>query len=183
MSILHNAFRHFILINRHKFWVFAYCAKAGLIRQGLFHDVSKFSPVEFFESVKYYDGKMSPIVKCKLENEVSLAWLHHKGRNKHHYEYWQDDFDHGTNHLHMPYEYAMEMICDYLAAGHTYVKKEFSYKGEYEWWLEKQKIAAMDERTKRFVDSMLKTMVREDSCNVLRFKRSYFLYILNSRKH
>ena len=73
------------------------------------HDWSKFHPVEFFESVKYYQGISSPIPFCKLVNGVSYAWQHHKGHNPHHYEYWVDNLDggHPTYHL-MPYEYVME---------------------------------------------------------------------------
>ena len=72
----------------HRFWVMYYCFKCGLYWQGLIHDLSKFSITEFVESAKYYTGTDSPINKCKAENGVSYAWLHHKGINKHHYEYW-----------------------------------------------------------------------------------------------
>ena len=79
--------------------------------RGLTHDLSKFSPTEFFESVKYYNGSRSPIELCKEKNSYSKAWLHHKGRNDHHYEYWQGDFDSGINHIKMPYKSFCEMIC------------------------------------------------------------------------
>lgn len=94
---LKNVFRHFKKICVHKYWVFYYCCKVGISIQGLLHDMSKFSPTEFWESVKYYQGNISPIDACKKENGWSSAWMHHKGKNKHHYEYWQDDFDNGGN--------------------------------------------------------------------------------------
>lgn len=90
-----NTFRHFKKVCTHKRWVFYYCCKVGIPFQGLMHDLSKFSPTEFLESVKYYQGTSSPIDACKKENGWSVAWMHHKGRNKHHYEYWQDNFDNG----------------------------------------------------------------------------------------
>lgn len=92
-----NTFRHFKKVCTHKRWVFYYCCKVGIPFQGLVHDLSKLSPTEFWESVKYYQGTSSPIDACKKENGWSAAWMHHKGRNKHHYEYWQDNFDKDSN--------------------------------------------------------------------------------------
>lgn len=129
-----NAFKHFRKICIHKYWVFHYCWRAGIPVQGLMHDLSKFSPTEFFESVKYYQGTSSPIEACKKANGWSAAWLHHKGRNKHHYEYWQDNFDNGTVHLEMPMKYKKEMLCDFLGAGRAYYGKSFSYEKELNWW-------------------------------------------------
>ena len=58
---MYKAWKHFKKIFVHKYWVFRYCCKAGIPVQGLLHDLSKFSPVEFFESVKFcgqvYDVK------------------------------------------------------------------------------------------------------------------------------
>ena len=87
---LRGFFGHLHVINRHKFLVFKLCCRVGIPFQGLVHDLSKFSPEEFFEGVKYYQGNYSPIRNCKTVNGYSRAWLHHKGRNKHHYEYWFD---------------------------------------------------------------------------------------------
>ena len=74
-----NAFKHFAKVCVHKHCVFYYCCKVGIPLQGLTHDLSKFSPTEFFESVKYYQGTSSPIDACKEENGWSAAWMHHKG--------------------------------------------------------------------------------------------------------
>lgn len=112
---------------------------AGHPLRGFMHDWSKFSPIEFFESVKYFDGKVSPIVRCKQANGYSLAWQHHKGRNPHHYEYWVDNLDNGGVAIKIPYKYLVELICDYLAAGRTYHGKGFTYTDELEWW--KRKLA------------------------------------------
>lgn len=86
-----NKFKeHFKTVCNHKKYVFVNCLVAGMPVRGLLHDISKFSPTEFLESVKYYQGHRSPIDACKEVNGYSKAWMHHKGRNKHHYEYWQD---------------------------------------------------------------------------------------------
>lgn len=111
-----------------------YCFHYGLIWRGIKHDFSKFSPIEFFESAKYYNGTHSPIDECKKDKGYSKAWLHHKGRNSHHYEYWQDNFDNGGTPLCMPFNDTLEMLCDYLAAGCAYMGKNFSYAAESDWW-------------------------------------------------
>ena len=89
-NIFTNTLKHFNLVTRHRWVVFKLCCKAGIPWRGLVHDLSKFSPTEFWESVKYYNGSMSPILFAKRKQGYSKAWLHHKGRNKHHPEYWYD---------------------------------------------------------------------------------------------
>lgn len=134
-----NIINHFKTVCIHKYFVFKYMSKAGYPFRGFMHDWSKFSPTEFFESVKYFDGKVSPIVRCKQANGYSLAWQHHKGANPHHYEYWVDNLDNGGVAIKIPYKYLIELICDYLAAGRTYRGKNFTYTDELEWW--KRKLA------------------------------------------
>lgn len=151
-----KAWNHFKTICKHKYYVGKYCFIAGIPIRGILHDMSKFSPTEFIESVKYYQGNRSPIDACKEVNGYSKAWLHHKGRNKHHYEYYQDNFDNGGQPLKMPFKDARELVCDYLGAGQAYMGKHFSFSGEYDWWLNKiSKPIAMHPHTKTFVDHVL----------------------------
>lgn len=132
-----NILGHIKTICKHKFWVFYYCAKAGFIWRGIKHDMSKFSPTEFIESIKYYTGVSSPIDECKKVNGVSNAWMHHKGRNDHHYEYWVDNLDNGGKPLQMPFECAVEMLCDYIGANRAYNGNNFSYRGVLKWFIKK----------------------------------------------
>ena len=179
-----NAVNHLKTICIHKKWVMYYCTIAGIPIQGLVHDLSKFSPTEFCESVKYYTGTCSPIDMCKKDKGVSQAWLHHKGKNKHHYEYWQDNFDKGGQSLQMPFKYAVEMVCDYLAAGRAYMKDKFSYAEEYVWWQNKiSKGIAMHPQTKSFVDTVLKRLVTCDEKQVLDYDNLVFLYKLCETQH
>lgn len=176
---MNKSWEHFKLITTHKTYVFRNCVKAGIIWRGIKHDLSKYSPTEFKESVKYFTGTDSPINACKKANGWSKAWMHHKGRNTHHYEYWQDNFDNGGQSLEMPYEDALEMVCDYIAAGMAYSKDKFTYMGEYEWWKNKCKNPiAIHPNTKRFVDLMLGTMAKEGNNDCLRKNRSMFYYNL-----
>lgn len=130
---------HLKTVTTHKWWVFYYACKAGIPVRGFVHDMSKFSPTEFFESVKYWSGTRSPIDACKEDKGMSKAWLHHKGCNKHHYEHYVDDLDHGGKPLIMPYKETVEMLCDFIGAGRAYSGKNFTYEGELQWWKNKLK--------------------------------------------
>ena len=103
--------------------------------------------------------------------------MHHKGRNKHHYEFWIDNLDYGGKPIQMPFKYALELVCDYVGAGQAYKKDSFTYQGEYEWWLNKKRLPlAMHPQTKLFVDYLLETMMKENSNQVLNKKRAKKLY-------
>ncbi len=128
-----NRLKHFRLICKHKRYVFNYCRLCGIPWRGLKHDLSKFSPTEFRESVKFYKGNSSPIDAAKAEQGYSLAWQHHKGRNDHHYEYWTDQYDTGVVALDMPYKPTVEMLCDMLGAGKAYERNNFSYSSELQY--------------------------------------------------
>ncbi len=116
-------FKHLHTINRHRRIVRHYCFKAGLFWQGLTHDLSKYSPVEFWEGVNFYQGTRSPTVAARMEKGYSDAWMHHKGRNRHHYEYWTD-YDVVTGELlafkPMPKKYLAESCMDRIAACKVY---------------------------------------------------------------
>lgn len=135
---MEKTIQHFITISKHKFYVMIFCFKCGLYKQGLLHDLSKYSPIEFLSGVKYFNGKRSPIDIEKSEKGYSAAWQHHKGRNPHHWEYWIDNI--GSNAklgnppdaINMPLDYVLEMICDWLGAGIVYSKEKPSYKIPYD---------------------------------------------------
>ena len=158
-----NIFHHLHTIHTHRKWVRHYCFMFGLYKQGLFHDLSKYSPTEFWESVKYYQGTSSPIDACKKVNGYSMAWFHHRGRNKHHYEYWCDNFDKGniTSNL-MPYNYFVEMFCDFLAAGRAYMGKDFTFDKEHKWWLSKREHCAMNKKQIKMLDFIFFTLATDE---------------------
>lgn len=171
-----NYWGHFKTICKHKRWVAHYCFMSGLYKQGIFHDMSKFSPTEFIESARYYQGNRSPIDACKEEKGYSEAWFHHRGRNKHHWEYWIDDFSKGMVPKKMPFKYVLEMVCDYLGAGRAYMGKKFTIEAEYNWWLDRRKIVIMHEDTKRLVDLFFQYMLEMGIEKVLgnKFYIAYF---------
>ena len=144
-----NIVRHFKLITHHKWVVFKLCCKVGEPWRGFMHDISKYSPTEFWEGCKYYVGTHSPITEAKKINGYSKAWLHHKGRNKHHPEYWQDDRAPEKTPV-IPYPYAAEMICDKIAAGMIYEGKNFTKEYELRYFLTREK-----GKTKKIMCSMI----------------------------
>lgn len=114
--------KHFITITRHRHMVMKYCFKCGLYMQGVKHDLSKYSPTEFFASFPHYTGTHSPLTEERYTKGYSSSWIHHKGRNKHHPEYWVD-IDLKTNTYkpkRMPDSYIAEMFCDRIAASINY---------------------------------------------------------------
>ena len=114
--------KHFKTVCRHRKVVRRECATCGIWWQGVVHDMSKFSPAEFGPSARYFQGDRSPIEAEKEALGYSDAWLHHKGRNRHHWEYWCDyNNDTGEVFPHkIPYRFVVEMICDWIGAGMVY---------------------------------------------------------------
>lgn len=121
-----NIWKHLCLVSHHKWEVFKLCCRAGIPLRGLLHDLSKFTPSEFIESVKYYNGHRSPLAVSRELNGYSKAWLHHKGRNRHHWEYWIDGYITGGYGCIIPFKFACEMICDMIAASKVYKGKEYT---------------------------------------------------------
>ncbi|MBQ8131604.1 MAG: catalase [Bacilli bacterium] len=150
---IRNTIRHFHLINKHRFLVWNLCRKVGLPIHGLFHDLSKYSPTEFWESVKYYQGTYSPIRNCKTENGYSKAWLHHKGRNKHHYEYWYDEAAPNKTPI-MPKKYFKEMICDSIAAGIGYQGKNWNKEYQLTYWNKTKNRSSINETMKETLSTI-----------------------------
>ncbi len=120
--------KHFRTITKHRHRVIRNCFKAGIGFQGLFHDLSKYSPSEFFAGAKYYLGTRSPNEREREIYGYSPAWLHHKGRNKHHFEYWNDynPAERRVMPVPMPKKYIVEMFCDRVAASMIYQGERYT---------------------------------------------------------
>lgn len=157
-----NAIGHFKTITAHKMLVMKYCFRLGLYKQGLLHDMSKYSWYEFKTGIKYYRGDKSPNGVERIKTGVSMAWLHHKGRNKHHYEYWIDyDLEKHGNMIgmRMPYRYVAEMFCDRLAACKIYRAKEYNDSCPFDYFYPSKDSKFIHEKTSKellFLLMMLK---------------------------
>ena len=121
--------------------------------KGLFHDLSKFSPSEFCESVKYYQqGKRSPIEAAKEDKGYSDAWFHHRGRNKHHSQYWVDISFGEIKPCKIPYEILIESICDTIGAGKAYMGKDWDESAPINYWRSKDHKSIYHPSTKAFLE-------------------------------
>lgn len=120
--------KHLHTINHHRWLVLKGCFRVGLYWQGLTHDLSKYSPTEFWVGVRYYQGNRSPNAAEREANGCSQSWMHHKGRNRHHYEYWTDMImEKGVYEaIPMPRKYLAEMVMDRIAACKTYQGKAYT---------------------------------------------------------
>ena len=148
--------KHIKLINKHKWVVFKLACRAGIPYRGFLHDFSKFSPTEFVESVKYYVGDHSPIIEAKKDKGYSEAWLHHKGRNKHHTEYWIDETAPTPTPM-PPYKYVVEMLCDKTAAGLAYKGKTWTQDYQLSYYMkEREKIKINSDLDKLFIEFFTK---------------------------
>ena len=132
MSItIKNIWGHFCTITRHRHKVIAHCAKAGILWQGLRHDLSKYTPTEFLAGARFYQGGVRSPNEAEREHMgYSAAWIHHKGRNRHHFEHWTDynPVTKTVEPVRMPIKCVIEMFCDRVAASKIY--KGDSYTDE-----------------------------------------------------
>ena len=131
-----KAWKHFCTITRHRLQVIRNCYHAGILWQGLRHDLSKYSPTEFIPGAKYYQGDRSPNAEEREVNGYSVAWMHHQGRNKHHFEYWQDYHPQTRmkQPVKMPLRYVKEMFCDRVAASKTYRGAAYRDSDPYDYY-------------------------------------------------
>ena len=123
-----KAWKHFCTITYHKSLVAKGCFAVGLYWQGIMHDMSKYSWTEFRVGAKYFQGTRSPNEEERKLFGYSKAWLHHKGRNRHHFEYWTDycPKTRRVEPVRMPYNYVAEMFCDRIAASKIYNKDAYT---------------------------------------------------------
>ena len=152
MNWISNFFGHLGTILHHKKLVRHYCFKAGLYKQGITHDWSKYHPVEFWNGVRYYQGgKRSPNFGEKQGHGYSSAWLHHKGRNRiaasknYNRETYDDGFalayyEKNREHyvLHPETQKLLELLLHMLAKEgeektFAYIRQEIDWKHSRKW--------------------------------------------------
>lgn len=175
-----NFWGHLSTITKHRHKVIIHCKKAGILWQGLLHDLSKYSPTEFSRGVKNYtDGIKSPNEKERQEYGYSIAWIHHKGRNKHHFEYW-NDYNPQTKQVagvKMPINYVKEMFCDRVAASKIYQKESYTNQHPLEYFLRgKNRRTLIHPETSDLLENWLTTLAEkgeEEAFRVIRQTKEY----------
>ena len=154
--------KHFITITKHRHVVIKHCRKAGILWQGLRHDLSKYTPTEFIPGAKYYTGTRSPNEGERELFGYSLAWIHHKGRNKHHFEYWSDysPASKVVEPVEMPLKYVAEMFCDRVAAGKIYNGDKYTDSSPIEYFMRAKGRRVIHPKTSDLLEELL-TMLSE----------------------
>ena len=165
MSLWYNFWGHLQTILHHKNLVRHYCFRAGLYKHGIMHDWSKYSPVEFINSVRNFQGgKKSPNFGEKATKGYSSSWLHHKGRNRHHFEYWIDftlNPDEGLQGMPMPTRYVLEMFCDRIAASKNYNRKNYDDSFPLAYYEKNKSHYILHKDTKELLERLLHMLADE----------------------
>lgn len=170
-----KAWQHFKTITKHRLLVMGGCFKVGLYWQGLTHDLSKYSPTEFLVGAKYYQGTRSPNNAEREKKGYSEAWMHHKGRNRHHYEYWTDVNPQTRQYeaLPMPRKYLVEMVMDRRAACITYQGKNYTDAAALTYFRNSMERLRMNPQTRQELDYLLELLsTRGEKATFSYIKRS-----------
>lgn len=179
-------FGHLHTINHHKLLVTAACFRVGLYRQGLAHDLSKYSPVEFCAGVKYWQGDRSPINKEKEAVGYSRGWLHHKGRNRHHFEYWIDyapDPAQGLTGMKIPKKYVAEMAIDRICASMNYQKEKYTSRSAWEYYDRGKDYCIMHPEARFLLEFLLKKTALEGEEAAFNYMKHVLLKHKNREYH
>ena len=176
-----HPFKHFKTVVHHRRLVRQVCFKIGIVWQGIVHDLSKYSPTEFWESAKFYEGFRSPTELARLTNGYSKAWLHHKGRNKHHFEYWFDINPKTRNYepVPMPIRYVKEMFADRIAASKTYLKDKYTDSSPLEYFIAHYPIDRMHEKTFKLIESWLRMLSEKGEKETFKYIKENFKNKMN----
>lgn len=169
-------FKHLHTITHHKLLVMKGCFAVGLYRQGLLHDLSKYGWTEFHLGCKYYLGTESPHNGERRDHGYSLAWLHHKGRNKHHLEYWLDygpKKGQGIVGMKMPKKYVIEMFIDRVSASKNYQGERYTDASAWDYYARNKDHLPLHDDTRALLEYLL-LMLRDEG------EKKTFAYIRNT---
>lgn len=172
-----KALKHFITITKHKILVMKGCFRLGLYKQGLLHDMSKYLPTEFLVGCKYFQGVRSPNNAEREVKGYSEAWLHHKGRNKHHFEFWVDySLDgRGMVPVEMPVRYVAEMFVDRVSASKVYLKDKYNQKEPLKYFQKGKGHYGMHENTSKLLEKFLEKLANDGETATFKYIKNEFL--------
>lgn len=173
-----KAWKHLKTVNAHRRLVRKNCFRMGLYRQGLTHDLSKYSWAEFRIGAKYFMEDQSPHNGERAEYGYSTAWLHHKGRNKHHMEYWIDYDVKGDQHIagmRMPEKYVAEMVADRVAASRIYKKSAYTDASPLEYYMSKRDHHVLHPQTRELLEQLLQMIAEQGEDATFRYIKTQVL--------
>lgn len=160
IAFIKGARGHFNTINEHRKLTFLHCVKAGIPVQGLVHDLSKYSPAEFIPGAVYFSGNRSPHEGERADYGYSKAWMHHKGRNKHHFDYWTDysPITRKLSPVKMPIKYVKEMFCDRVAASKIYGGEGYTDSDPLKYYLRAKGTRVIHHDTAALLEHLLRML-------------------------
>ena len=172
-----KAWQHFKTITKHRMMVCGGCFCMGLLWQGLTHDLSKYSPTEFRQGARYYQGVRSPNAAEREDKGYSEAWMHHKGRNRHHYEYWTDMNPQSKIYeaVPMPRKYLAEMVADRIAACKVYEGEKYTPGSALAYLMRSREKNLMNPRTRQELEFLLTMLQDEGEKKTFRYIRKNVL--------
>lgn len=171
-----KAWQHFCTITHHKILVMKGCFRVGLYRQGLMHDLSKYGWTEFRVGAKYYQGTRSPNNAEREKLGYSSAWLHHKGRNKHHYEYWNDvGPDKILKGVKMPLKYVVEMMMDRIAASRVYKGDSYTDQCPLDYYNLTKDYILIHPKTRALLEKLLKMLAKRGQAYTFKYIKKVLL--------
>lgn len=170
---MNRFFGHLHTITKHRHLVMRHCFRAGIPWRGLMHDLSKYSPAEFIPGVKFYTGTKSPTDGERRTYGYSKAWMHHKGRNRHHYEYWTDYSIvlKKSVPMKMPLVYVIEMFCDRVAACKVYLKDKYTDSSALEYYNRRLGQEEMHEETSALLGTLVMMLAEKGEKETFRYIR------------
>ncbi|EOS21836.1 hypothetical protein C806_03977 [Lachnospiraceae bacterium 3-1] len=173
-----KVWQHFKTITNHKILVMKGCFRVGLYKQGLLHDLSKYTPTEFLVGCKYFQGNLSPNNIERKEKGYSSSWLHHKGRNKHHMEYWID-YGAGENKamtgMKMPIRYVVEMFIDRMSASKIYKKEDYTDSSPLEYYENGKEYHILHRDTRILLERLLHMLAEQGEDVTFRYIKKIVL--------
>ncbi len=154
---------HILTVIRHRRAVRKNCFRAGIPWRGIIHDLSKYSPTELIPGIRFYQGNRSPNERERELFGYSKAWLHHKGRNRHHFEYWNDvnTKTHRYEPVKMPMVFAVEMFCDRVGASKVYRGKDYTDADPLNYFLRGNARAKMHPETADDLERWLRLLAEK----------------------
>ncbi len=168
-----HPFKHFKVITKHRHLVIYHCFKCGIPLRGLLHDLSKYTATEFLRGARYFLGTKSPNEAERRDNGYSVAWMHHQGRNKHHFEFWHD-YNPQTKSIEpvkMPYVYLAEMFCDRVAASKNYQGENYTNSHPLEYYRQSFTTKYIHPETSAELEFLLKMLIEKGENETFSFIR------------
>ena len=142
---------YFSYVLRHKWHVFWEAIKLGIPWLGLIHDWDKFLPSIWLPYVRHYfnsDGSVKePFQKGDF---FDYAWLAHRRRAQHHWQWWVLFRDDGTiRTLPMPKKYRREMLADWLGTALAHGRDVLA------WYAENKNKLSLHPETREWIEARL----------------------------